>query len=49
MVSNLYELDAVLRARAYPSLQTQLEVLPDESHMSVFAAAISRGLRALYA
>jgi predicted alpha/beta superfamily hydrolase len=49
MVSNLYELDAVLRARAYPSLQTRLEVLPDESHMSVFAAAISRGLRALYA
>lgn len=49
MVSNLYELDAVLRARAYPSLQARLEVLPDESHMSVFPAALSRALRSLYA
>jgi predicted alpha/beta superfamily hydrolase len=48
MVSNLYELEATLRARAYPSLQLALQVLPDESHMSVFPAAISRALRALY-
>lgn len=49
MVSNCYHLDAVLRARAYPSLEARFEVLPDESHMSVFPAGISRALRALYA
>ena len=49
MVSNLYELEATLRARAYPSLEMAMQVLPDESHMSVFPAAISRAFRALYA
>jgi len=48
MVSNLYSLAATLRSRAYPSLESVLQVLPDESHMSVFPAAISRAFRALY-
>lgn len=48
MVSNLYELDAILKTRRYGALELVLQVLPDESHMSVFPAAISRAFRALY-
>lgn len=45
MVSNLYELEARLRARGYPNLDLTLQVFADESHMTVFPAAMTRGLR----
>lgn len=48
MVSNLYELEATLRGREYPGLSTTAVVFPEESHMSVFPAAFSRGVRAVF-
>lgn len=47
-VSNLYEFEARLRRRAYPSLDLHFHVFPDETHMSVFPAALSRGLTAVF-
>jgi hypothetical protein len=47
-VSNLYELDARLRQRAYPSLDMHFHVSPDETHMSVFPGALARGLTAVF-
>jgi predicted alpha/beta superfamily hydrolase len=47
-VSNLYELEARLRQRAYPSLDMSFHVFPDDTHMSVFPAAFSRGLTAVF-
>jgi predicted alpha/beta superfamily hydrolase len=49
MVSNLYELEARLRARRYPNLDLTLQVFADESHMTVFLAAMTRGLRWVFA
>lgn len=49
MVSNLYELDATLRRRSYPSLELKACVFPGEGHMSVFPGAFSRAVRELYA
>jgi predicted alpha/beta superfamily hydrolase len=43
-VSNLYELEARLGRRAYPNLDLAFHVFADETHMSVFPAAFSRGL-----
>jgi predicted alpha/beta superfamily hydrolase len=48
MVSNLYALEATLRRRAYPSLNMSMTVFPDETHMSVTPATMSRGLRAVF-
>jgi predicted alpha/beta superfamily hydrolase len=48
MVSNLYELDAVLRARKYPKLRLAMEVFPQETHNSVYAASLTRGLRTVF-
>lgn len=48
MVSNLYELDAILRQRRYPSLKLGFQVFPDETHMSVAPAGISRGLTEVF-
>jgi len=48
MISNLYELDATLRQRRYPNLKVGFQVFPDETHMSVFPAALSRGLTAVF-
>jgi hypothetical protein len=48
MVSNLIDLSAVLHQRQYPNLQLTHQVFPDETHMSVFPMAVSRGLRAVF-
>jgi predicted alpha/beta superfamily hydrolase len=47
-VSNLYEFEARLRRRAYPNLDLHFHVFPDETHMSVLPAALSRGLSAVF-
>ena len=44
LVSNLYGLEARLRARAYPGLDMALQVFEGENHMSVFPGAVTRGL-----
>lgn len=43
-VSNVYELDARVRSRRHSNLNLRFHVFPDETHMSVFPAALSRGL-----
>jgi len=48
MVSNLYEMDANLRARKYPNLRIAMDVFPAETHNSVYAASLSRGLRTVF-
>jgi len=48
MVSNLYELDSILRGRKYPSLRLAMEVFAGESHLSVYPAALTRGLRTVF-
>ncbi len=48
MVSSLYEMDARLRSRAYPSLDLGFHVFPDETHMSVYPAGVSRGLSRVF-
>ena len=48
MVSNLYALDATLRGRKYPSLRLAMEVFPQETHNSVYAASLARGLRTVF-
>ncbi|MGH8323752.1 MAG: alpha/beta hydrolase [Steroidobacteraceae bacterium] len=48
MVSNLYELDATLRGRKYPNLRLAMEVFPQETHNSVYAASLARGLRTVF-
>jgi hypothetical protein len=47
-VSNVYELEARLRQRAYPNLNMSFHVFPDDTHMSVFPAALTRGLTAVF-
>jgi predicted alpha/beta superfamily hydrolase len=48
MVSHLYEMNARLLARAYPSLDLKFHVFPDETHMSIFPAGVSRGLTEVF-
>jgi predicted alpha/beta superfamily hydrolase len=48
MLSNLEALADALRGRNYPSLELTQQVFPDEGHLSVFPAAVSRGLRAVF-
>lgn len=48
MVSNLYEFDATLRERKYPNLRLAMEVFPQETHNSVYAPSLSRGLRTVF-
>ncbi|MBV9421220.1 MAG: alpha/beta hydrolase [Alphaproteobacteria bacterium] len=48
MVSNLYQLDAALRSRKYPSLRQAMEVFPNEGHITVFPASFTRGLRTVF-
>lgn len=48
MVSNGYEMEARLRNRAWPGLDLTFEVFPGETHMSVFPAALSRGLTTVF-
>ncbi len=47
-VSNLARMDAALRSRPYPGLRLTHHVFADETHMSVFPGALSRGLRAVF-
>jgi len=48
MVSNLYEFDATLRGRKYPNLRLAMDVFPQETHNSVFAGSLTRGLRTVF-
>jgi len=48
MVGNLDDLGAVLGRRGYPNLRLTSQVFADETHMSVFPMAVSRGLRAVF-
>jgi predicted alpha/beta superfamily hydrolase len=48
MVSNVCELHSRLRKRAYPSLDLGFHVFPDETHMSVYPAGVSRGLTSVF-
>jgi len=48
MVSNLYEFDATLRGRKYPNLRLAMEVFPMETHNSVYAGSLTRGLRTVF-
>jgi hypothetical protein len=48
MVSNLQELTNRLSSRGYPSLTLDSVVFPDEHHLTVFPAALSRGLVRLF-
>jgi len=47
-VSNLYEMEAKLRARSYPALDMSLRIFEGETHMSVYFGAITRGLGAVF-
>jgi predicted alpha/beta superfamily hydrolase len=48
MVSNAQDLAQRLAMRSAPGLDVRLQVLADETHTSVVAAALTRGLRTLY-
>ena len=48
MVSGFRAFASRLEARAYPSLRMTHEVLPGETHLSVFNAGISNGVRRLF-
>jgi hypothetical protein len=48
MVTNIRELEALLRSREYPSLEIDTHFFPDETHLSVVTSNFSRGLRTLY-
>jgi predicted alpha/beta superfamily hydrolase len=47
-VDNFRELVGRLRSRGYPSLRLEAAILPDEYHLSVLPAAVTRGLLALF-
>ena len=47
-VSNLRRLVSRLKERAYPGLSLESSIFPDEYHLTVFPAALSRGLRQLF-
>lgn len=48
MVSNVYRLESMLRHRKYPGLTLSMDVFPEETHMSVFPASVTRGLRSVF-
>ncbi len=48
MVSNLQEFVSVLDERAYGGLELETVFFPDETHNSVIAPTVSRGLRSIY-
>ncbi len=48
MVDDLAELEARLQARRYRGLSVASRVFPDETHNSVFPAALTRGLRYVF-
>jgi predicted alpha/beta superfamily hydrolase len=47
-VSNLYEMEARLRQRNFPSLDMTLRIFDGETHMSVYPGAVTRGLGAIF-
>jgi len=47
-VSNVYRLEAALRARNYPSLTLERRVFEGETHMSVYPGAVTRGLGSVF-
>ncbi len=49
MVSNVREMDRVLRERKYAGLELTTHVFDDETHLSVIPATLSRGLRVVFA
>lgn len=49
MVTNLEALDRTIASRRYPGLRLTRVVFADETHLSVVAASLSRGLRTLLA
>ena len=48
MVDDLRRMAERLRSRDYPDLSLSLQVFEEETHNSVFPAALTRGLRAVY-
>lgn len=44
MLDNLLDLEKILRSRNYPGLTLHVEVLENETHLSVFPALLSKGL-----
>ena len=44
MVRDLKTFEAQLRSRRYPNLRIQSTVIEDEDHLTVYPAAITRGL-----
>lgn len=49
MIDDLQELARRLRARNYQGLVLNNQVFPDETHNSIFPAALTRGLRVVFA
>ncbi len=47
-VSNVYRLEAALRARNYPGLVLERRIFEGETHMSVYPGAVTRGLGAVF-
>ena len=47
-VSNVYRLEAALRARNYPGLMLERRIFEGETHMSVYPGAVTRGLGAVF-
>jgi predicted alpha/beta superfamily hydrolase len=48
MVSTFREFASKIEARGYPSLRLTHEVLPGETHLSVFNAGLTNGIRRLF-
>jgi uncharacterized protein len=48
MAADMQAFDAKMRERNYPGYRSTLQVFDGETHNSIFPAALSRGLRALY-
>jgi len=48
MVSAFRAFASRIEARAYPSLRLTHEVLPGETHVSVFNAGLTNGIRRLF-
>ena len=49
MAPNVEELAGRLRSRGYPSLDLDHQVMPGDAHSSTIGAAVSKGLRSLFA
>jgi predicted alpha/beta superfamily hydrolase len=48
MAKDLQDFDAKMRAAKFPNYRSTVHVFEDETHNSVFPAAMSRGLRTIY-